>query len=487
MPPYFSSYHSSYSICLLILKSQIKSHTKFMVILFILLLNLVIKSHGIQHKLLHDKLGELGTIDDDPSKDEYEKGAFEMSLCQKHCENIVNVDNFGAVGDGLSDDTQAFSRAWKQACSTPKSVFFVPKRRTYLVNATIFAGPCADRLTVKIDGTIVAPADPNHWDHVKFGRIWLVFSNLTGVLFKGKGVIDGSGSQWWASSCKRNRTNPCIPAPTALTLEASSDIRFRDLTVINSQQFHFTIYNCKSVRVTNAVVTAPRDSPNTDGIHISRSTDVVLKKCFIATGDDCISIISGSSNIYMKSIYCGPGHGISIGSLGKNNATDFVQNIVLNGAFIKNTTNGLRIKSWQGGSGYAKAIKFQNVIMEDVQNPIIIDQFYCDSFTPCANQTKGVEISEITYRNIFGTTASDVAMKFACSDSVPCSNIMLANIMLVMKNGETRSFCNSASGIVQGIVDPPADCLTCNNNNNNITCDLIAKSTSLDSKNYWRN
>ncbi|KAH9624325.1 hypothetical protein KSS87_005239, partial [Heliosperma pusillum] len=123
--------------------------------------------------------------------------------CEKR---VVNVEEFGAIGDGVSDDTKAFISAWKEACSRPKSVFLVPKRSTYLVNATMFAGPCAGRLTVKIDGTIVAPSNPKHWNP-KFGRIWLGFSNLTGVLFKGKGVIDGSGSKWWAASCKRNRTN----------------------------------------------------------------------------------------------------------------------------------------------------------------------------------------------------------------------------------------------------------------------------------------
>ncbi|KAL9243113.1 hypothetical protein vseg_017041 [Gypsophila vaccaria] len=424
------------------------------IILFILLLSLVTTSHG-----------QLNNTFDDPSKDDYETEVFEMPWRCGHCENVVvNVDSFGAVGDGVSDDTNAFSSAWEMACSTPNSVFFVPKKRTYLVNATKFSGPCAGRLTVKICGTIVAPADPKQWDHSKFERSWLLFSKLSGVLFKGKGVIDGSGSNWWASSCKRNKTNPCIAAPTAMILTECTNIRLRDLTIINSQQFHFTIANSDSIWVTNAVITAPKDSPNTDGIHISRSTNVVLKKCIIATGDDCISIIGGSSNINMKSIYCGPGHGISIGSLGKKKATDIVHDVFLSGAFLKGTTNGLRIKSWQGGSGYAKAIKFENVMMEDVHNPIIIDQFYCDSSTPCKNQTSAVQVSEVMYRNIMGTTTSEVAVKFACSDTVPCTDIVLDNIMLIKGNGTTRTFCNSACGFVRGLVHPPADCLTnCNN------------------------
>lgn len=37
----------------------------------------------------------------------------------------------------------------------------------------------------------------------------------------------------------------------------------------------------------------------------------------------------------------------------------------------------------QGGSGEASNIKFENVEMEEVKNPIIIDQNYCDQDDPC--------------------------------------------------------------------------------------------------------
>lgn len=40
----------------------------------------------------------------------------------------------------------------------------------------------------------------------------------------------------------------------------------------------------------------------------------------------------------------------------------------------------------QGGSGYVRSVRFENVRMEDVENPIIIDQFYCDSPTACETQ-----------------------------------------------------------------------------------------------------
>ncbi|KAI7725357.1 hypothetical protein M8C21_029705 [Ambrosia artemisiifolia] len=373
---------------------------------------------------------------------------------------LVNVDSFGAAGDGVSDDTKAFENAWKQACSTAKSVLLVPPGRTYLVNATKFKGPCSGKLIIQIDGTIIAPAEPKNWDP-ESPRNWLSFSNLTGATIQGHGVIDGSGHKWWAASCKKNKTNPCVGAPSAFTIDHSSAIKVNGLTFQNSQQMNFVISRCQSVRIFSVLVSSPGDSPNTDGIHLTGSTNVVIQNSKIETGDDCVSIVNASSNIKMKNIYCGPGHGISIGSLGKDNSTGIVSRVVLDTAFLKGTTNGLRIKTWQGGSGYVNAVRYQNVKMEDVANPIIIDQFYCDSPKSCKNQTSGVEISQIMYLNITGTSKTTEAMKFACSDTVPCNNIILKDINLQRLDGKAvETYCNSVTGINYGLVQPSADCLT---------------------------
>lgn len=45
----------------------------------------------------------------------------------------------------------------------------------------------------------------------------------------------------------------------------------------------------------------------------------------------------------------------SIGSLGKDNSTAIVTKVVLDTAFLRETTNGLRIKTWQVGSTAAQS------------------------------------------------------------------------------------------------------------------------------------
>ncbi|XP_057248311.1 polygalacturonase ADPG2 [Beta vulgaris subsp. vulgaris] len=70
----------------------------------------------------------------------------------------------------------------------------------------------------------------------------------------------------------------------ALTIDSSSAIRVRGLIIQNSQQMHFVIARSVSVRVSNVLISSPGDSPNTDGINISESMNVVLLDCKIGIG-----------------------------------------------------------------------------------------------------------------------------------------------------------------------------------------------------------
>lgn len=82
------------------------------------------------------------------------------------------------------------------------------------------------------------------------------------------------------------------------------------VTSLNSQMFHIVIDRCHNVKVQGVKVSAAGNSPNTDGIHVQLSSSVTILNSNIATGDDCISIGPGTTNLWIESIACGPGHGI---------------------------------------------------------------------------------------------------------------------------------------------------------------------------------
>ncbi|KAM0009368.1 putative endo-polygalacturonase [Helianthus debilis subsp. tardiflorus] len=105
--------------------------------------------------------------------------------------------------------------------------------------------------------------------------------------------------------------------------------------------------------------------------------DVLVLHNIIKTGDDCVAIGGGVYDINVTSISCGPGHGISIGSLGKNGTYTTVEKVLVRNCNFTETQNGARIKTVPYGKGYARSIVFEDIHLKDVNNPIIIDQHYC--------------------------------------------------------------------------------------------------------------
>ncbi|XP_061356011.1 polygalacturonase-like [Gastrolobium bilobum] len=364
---------------------------------------------------------------------------------------MYNVVNFGAKPDGKNDSTMAFLSAWDKACasSNPASIY-VPQGRFLLGSAT-FNGKCSNNaISIVIDGTLVAPSDYRVISS-NAGN-WLVFQHVDGVSIRG-GVLDAQGSALW--DCKNSGQSNCPSGATTLKFTNSNNIGITGVTSINSQMFHIVINGCQNVKVQDVKVTAAGNSPNTDGIHIQMSSDVTILNSTIRTGDDCISIGPGTSNLWIENVACGPGHGISIGSLGNDLNEPGVQNVTVKTVTLTGTQNGVRIKTWgKPSNGFVRNIVFQDAIMVNVQNPIVIDQNYCPGKKNCPGQASGIKISNVTYQDIHGTSQTQVAVKFDCSSEYPCSGIRLEDVKLTYNNQVAQALCTNAGGSALGSVQP---------------------------------
>lgn len=56
------------------------------------------------------------------------------------------------------------------------------------------------------------------------------------------------------------------------------------ITIQNSPQCHLKFDNCNGVLVHDVTISSPGDSPNTDGIHLQNSRDVLIYKSNLACG-----------------------------------------------------------------------------------------------------------------------------------------------------------------------------------------------------------
>ncbi|XP_062104793.1 polygalacturonase At1g48100 [Humulus lupulus] len=381
---------------------------------------------------------------------------------------IFNVLHYGAKGDGRADDTKAFEAAWGAVCKVKASTLTVPSGSVFLVKPISFSGPnCQSDIVFQLDGTIIAPTGSASWSS---GLLqWIDFTKLERITIKGKGVIDGQGSVWWNDSPTYNPTEDLEESksgkmqgtkPTALRFYGSNGVTVTGITIQNSPQTHLKFDDCTNVQVFSVSVSSPGDSPNTDGIHLQNSRDVTIYGSNLACGDDCVSIQTGCSNVNIHNINCGPGHGISIGGLGRDNTRSCVSNVTVRDVKLQNTLTGVRIKTWPGGSGSVQNVMFSNIQVSEVETPIKIDQFYCDK-SKCSNETSAVAVRGIQYKSITGTYTKE-PVHFACSDSLPCTGVSLNTIQL--KSVQERQqlsgpFCWKAYGVLETATVPPIDCL----------------------------
>ncbi|PNT28876.2 hypothetical protein POPTR_007G144500v4 [Populus trichocarpa] len=363
-----------------------------------------------------------------------------------------NVLDYGAKPDGRTDSSKAFLATWEQACrSTKPTTIYVPPSK-FLLPKVAFRGPCKNNATsIRIDGTLVAPSD-----YRVLGEQWIFFENVNGVSIFG-GILDGRGIGLW--TCKNSSKN-CPTGATSLGFTKSKNIVIMGLTSLNSQMFHIVINGCQKVRMQGLRISASYRSPNTDGIHVQLSDGVTILNTKIKTGDDCVSIGAGTTDLRIENVVCGPGHGISIGSLGKDLEEPGVQNVTVKNVTLTDSQNGLRIKSWgRPSNGFAKDILFQHVVMTNVQNPIVIDQNYCPDNKDCPGQASGIKISNVTYKDIHGTSATQVAVKFDCSKKHPCTGIRLEDVKLTYRNRLAYASCRNVDGTASGSSVQPQSCL----------------------------
>ncbi|CAI7847592.1 unnamed protein product [Closterium sp. NIES-54] len=312
------------------------------------------------------------------------------------------------------------------ALAPEPATLLLPAGRTFLVASWItWHGPCrGNGLLVQIDGLL--QFEPNAAKRSARGAV-MVITRVDGLTVAGAGRIDGGGDLLWR--------RPANSRPHLLLLAEMRRVVVTGITLSNAPMMHLVLRSCAGAVVRGIETRSPGSSPNTDSIHVSACSQVSISNSWLHGGDDDVSIVAGSSNISIDNVTCSAGHGISIGSLGYGGTTACVSNVTVTNSVLSGLSNGLRIKTYQGGSGSVFNIHYENITMLNVDRPIVIDQYYCDA-EPCGSGLQALSIFNITYTNITATADATTArgiirgIDLACSRTVPCTGISLSQVRI---------------------------------------------------------
>ncbi|KAJ6733023.1 POLYGALACTURONASE [Salix koriyanagi] len=375
---------------------------------------------------------------------------FLASRSDVKAENVVfDVTKYG----NEEDICKAFKRAWEDACaSTSPSTVLIPKG-TFLLGPVIISGPCKAAIELQVKGKLQAPADMSEFQGFSS---WITLNYVDQFTLTGGGTFDGQGK---LESNQRicGKDKHCKLPPVSLKFNFITNGIVHDITSTDSKYFHAHLLGCKNLTFQHFTISAHDESLNTDGIHIGRSKNIKIIDSDIGTGDDCISLGHGSRQITIAGVTCAPGHGISIGSLGKSQNEESVSGVFVKNCTISNTQNGVRIKSWPalfGGS--ASDIHFEDIIMKNVSNPIVIDQVYCP-WNECNKKSPSkVSIRNVSFKNIRGTSRTPVAVQLSCSKDIPCKDVEVADIDLryTGNEGPAEFRCSNVQPKFLGKINP---------------------------------
>ena len=356
-------------------------------------------------------------------------------------DRTFTLTDFGAVGDGRTMNTAAFHHAIaavKQAGGgrliVPKGIFrtgpfaLCSNLDLHLEEGAMIQAPDTfEALGLPDPATLHSQAEASA---IKTPDPLITGKHLHDVALTGPGTIDGSGAHWWAWSERAGRAEPgrlTYRRPHLVVITSCERLHIADLTLSNSSMFHLVPKDITDLTIEHVKVRAPFNAPNTDAIDPGPVTNAWIHHCDIDTGDDDIVIKSGGHNVLIEDCTIAHGHGISIGS----ETSAGVNHMLVRRCTFNGGDNGIRIKSMRGAGGLVENIRYTEITMKDVANPITLQLNYVDNNRP---NFKGDPLKIPEIRNILidhvTILGSRNAGKFVGIPERPLKGITLEDITI---------------------------------------------------------
>ena len=290
-------------------------------------------------------------------------------------QQVYNVCQYGAVGNGKADDATAIQKAIDLCSAEGGGQVLLPANHTFL------AGPIQLKsnvnLHIEANATLLANPDESIYHLSAFGAnegegmMWLYANDAENISITGVGTISGNGVAFMGAeledSYELKPVTTFDPRPHVLTLTGVRNLIVRDVTIRDGAYWTLHLVGCDGAVIDGINLLNNLKIRNGDGIDVDHSRNVRIANCHITSGDDCICLKNrretekyGSchdivvTNCVMTSRSCA----IKIGS----ENMDSIYNVLFDNCIIKASNRGLGIQNRDEGT--VTDVVFSNILLD---------------------------------------------------------------------------------------------------------------------------
>lgn len=209
-----------------------------------------------------------------------------------------NVVDYGAAGDGTTDDASAIQKAIDECSSNGGGTVLFPAGKVYMSGPLQMASNV--NLHLEPNSRLLANPDEDIYKLSAFGEnegegmMWLWGKDIKNFSISGTGAIDGNGVAFMGAelddSYELKPVTTFDPRPHVLTLINAEKVSIKDVTICNSAYWTVHLVGCYDVAIADISLLNNLKIRNGDGIDVDHSRKVRIANCFIESGDDCICL-----------------------------------------------------------------------------------------------------------------------------------------------------------------------------------------------------
>ena len=225
--------------------------------------------------------------------------------------NSYFVRTFGAVGDGIHNDTDAFQKAINQCHQDGGGTVNISSGK-YLIGTLILKS----RVTLHLeDGAmLIASLCRDDYQFIEASsectqksiRCGLIYAyDQEDIAITGRGKIVGQDKSFWIPKTPEEigeswnsippRYWPMEWRPMLILFENCREVLIEQVSFTEAPAYAGWLIKCDSVTISQVAVVNDFYGPNTDGFHLSSCCDVHISNCSFLTGDDSLAVDGNGS------------------------------------------------------------------------------------------------------------------------------------------------------------------------------------------------